>query len=169
MWPRPTLSSHWPPPYAPIPFRSQNSYVAKSRSIGPKREGFTLTVRGGRERLDVLDGVDDRVPGDAVGVRLEERACLRRERGSSIQASGKRLDHAPVEVGVRRVVDDRAAVLALEVDRVDAAERLELGEDRVGPVRAGVELEAEPGGSGRGTRGREQSSEDRRARPRRRT
>ena len=57
----------------------------------------------------------------------------------------ERLDHAAIELRVGRVVDDRAGVLALEVDRVDAAELPELGEDLVGPVRSSVELEAQRG------------------------
>ena len=64
-------------------------------------------------------------------------------RGSSIQASGKRLDDAPVELRVRRLVDDGALVLALEIDRVDRPGRGQLGDELVRPVAGRVELEAE--------------------------
>ena len=46
--------------------------------------------------------------------------------GSSIQASGNALDDARVERGVGGLVDERALVEALEVDRVDRAGRDEL-------------------------------------------
>ena len=146
MCPRPTESSHWPPPYAPIPCASQYSYAAKRRSIDPNRDGLTLTVRGG-QRSASMSSTEwiERVPRDAVGVRLEQRLRLGGERGILDPRVGERLEHPPVEVGIGRVVDHGAGVLALEVDRVDAAQRLELGEDLVGPVRAGVELEAQVG------------------------
>src|SRR5581483_9839753 len=51
----------------------------------------------------------------------------------------------PVEGRVGRVVDDRAAVVALQVDRVDAAELAQLGDQLRGPERRRVELEAEAG------------------------
>ncbi len=97
------------------------------------------------EPLDVGDGMDRRVPGDTVGVRLEERQRLRGERRVLDPRLGKRLQHTLVEAGVGRIVDDRARVLSFEVDRVDAAELLQLADDRVGPVGPGVELEAERG------------------------
>ena len=143
---RPVDSSHWPPPYAPIPFSSQYSYVAKSRSIVPKREGFTLTVRGGQRsaRMSSTEWmIASQVTLSAVG--LEHRLGLGRERRVLEPRVRERLDHATVEVVVGWVVDDRAAVLALEVDRVDALELLELGEDVVRPVGAGIELEAKAG------------------------
>ncbi len=80
------------------------------------------------------------VTRSACGSRSDPR--LRRERGVLDPGVGEVLDHPSVELRVGRVVHDGAAVLALEVDRVDAAELLQLREDRVRPVRTGVELEA---------------------------
>ncbi len=48
--------------------------------------------------------------------------------GSSIQASREGLNDAPVELRVGRVVDDRAFVLALQVDRIDRVQRDERGD-----------------------------------------
>ena len=146
MCPRPTASSHWPPPYAPIPWASQCSYAANSRSIEPNLDGLTLTVRGG-QRSASMSATEwiDRVPGDAIGVRLEQRLRLGGECGILDPGVGEGLDHPPVEVGVGWVVDHGAGVLPLEVDRVDACERLELVEDLVRPVRPGVELEPQAG------------------------
>ena len=56
---------------------------------------------------------------------------------------GERLDDAAVERRVGRVVDDRALVLALEIDRVDRAQRDELRDQLLVPGRRGVELEAQ--------------------------
>ena len=113
-----------------------------------RAEAGRLDVDGARrpaERLDVRDGVDRGVPGDAVGMRLEEGKRLVGERGVLDPGVGEGLEHAAVQGRVGRVVDDRARVLPLEVDRVDAAELPQLVEDRVRPVRAGVELEAQRG------------------------
>ena len=70
-------------------------------------------------------------------------------RVSSVQAGilepgvRERLRHAPVEVGVGRLVHDGALVEALEVDGVDRARRDQLGDQLVGPVADRVELEAQ--------------------------
>ncbi len=64
--------------------------------------------------------------------------------GSSIQASGKAVDDALVEHRVGRLVDDRARVEALEVDRVDRARRHQLGDQLLVPRARRVELEAQP-------------------------
>ena len=94
----------------------------RARSIDPNREGLTLTVRAAAERLDVGDGVDGGVPGDAVGVRLEDRQRLVGERRVLDPGVGEGIEHPPVQGRVGRVVDHGARVLALEIDRVDAAE-----------------------------------------------
>ena len=57
---------------------------------------------------------------------------------------GEGLDDAAVERRVGGVVDDRALVLALEVDRVDGAERDEARDQLLVPGRRRVELEAQP-------------------------
>jgi hypothetical protein len=55
----------------------------------------------------------------------------------------KRLDHAAVEDGVGGLIDDRAHVQALEVDRVDRAGGHQAGDDLGRPLGGRVELEAQ--------------------------
>ena len=135
-----------------------------------------LHVHGARrpgQRFDVLDGVDDRVPGHAVAVGLEHGQRLVCERGILEPGARKTFGHAPVEHGVGRRVDDRAFVLAFEVDGIDRAGLGELGDQLLGPARVRVELEAEGRIEGqprveplRGRRVAEPSRDDERHRPR---
>ena len=107
-----------------------------------------LDVDGARrpaERLDVRDGVDGGIPGDPVGVRLEDGQRLVGERGVLDPGIGEGIEHAAVQGRVGRVVDHGSRVLLLEIDRSYAAELPQLLEERVRPVRAGVELEAQRG------------------------
>ena len=55
------------------------------------------------------------------------------------------VDDAAVERRIRRGVDDRAVVLALEVDRVDGAGRGELGDQLLRPVGVASSLKRSPG------------------------
>ena len=97
------------------------------------------------EGLDVGDRVDHCVPGDPVVVRLEHGLGLRRERRILEPRVGKPVDDPAVERGVGHGVDARAAVLALEVDRVDRPRGGELRDQLLRPVGRRVELEAQPG------------------------
>src|SRR4051794_1669132 len=78
--------------------------------------------RAERQRLDVAPLVDRRVPGDPVTVRLERAHRLRRQRGVLDPRFGERRGNARVELRVRWPAE-RAAVDALEVNRLDVAER----------------------------------------------
>ena len=86
-----------------------------------------------------------RVPGEALAVRRQHRLGLGRERRVLDPGVGERLDHAPVEHRVGRLVDDRARVVALEVDRVNGARRDQLGDQLLVPRARRVELEAQAG------------------------
>ena len=102
----------------------------------PKRDGLKLSVRGGNGQADdVGDGVDRRVPGDPVAVRLEDGIRLVVQRGILQPRLGKRERDARVEGRVRRLVDRRALVGALEVERVDRAGLDELVDQSVVPRR----------------------------------
>ena len=98
-----------------------------------------------RQPFDVVDGVDDRVPGDPVAVRLQDRIGLLGQRRVLDERLREALRHQAVEPRVGRLVDDRAAVLALQVDRLDRPELRELGYERVVPRAARVELELQAG------------------------
>ena len=63
--------------------------------------------------------------------------------GSSIQALGEGLDDRAVEARVGRLVDHRALVGALEVDRVDRAGGGDRRDQLVVPTAGGIELEAQ--------------------------
>ena len=135
MWPRPTPSSNWPPPYMPMPRSLAELVGANSAPQRPDARGLDVDhLRRERQRLDVGDGVDGRVPRDAVAVRLEDRLGLRRELRVLDPRVGERLDDAPVEHRVGGLVDDRADVHALEVDAVDGAGLDELGDQLLVPV-----------------------------------
>ena len=76
---------------------------------------------------------------------LEHGQCLVRQRRVLEPGAGEP-GHDPLVQGrVGDGVDGRAVVLALEVDRVDGACRLELRDQLLRPVRGRVELEAQRG------------------------
>ena len=103
-------------------------------------------ARREREPLDVGDGVDRRVPGDAVAVRLERGVGLGDGQVGILEPRlGERLGDAAVEAGVGVDVDRRALVGALEVDRRDRAGRRRAARS-ARPSQSGVavELEAQP-------------------------
>ena len=80
-----------------------------------------IAFGGHSQRLDVGDRVDRRVPGDAVGERLEQRPGLVVDVGVLELGVGEGLGDLPVELGVGLDVDRGAAVVALEVEDVDGA------------------------------------------------
>src|SRR5579875_471401 len=97
------------------------------------------------QRLDVGDRVDRRVPGEALAVGGERGVGLGGERGILDPGVREGFGDAPVEQRVGWLVDDRARVVALEVDGVDGARRDELGDEPLVPRARGVELEAQRG------------------------
>ena len=103
-------------------------------------------ARREREALDVRDGVDRRVPGDAVAVGLEHGVGFGVGQVRVLEPRVReRLGDAPVERRVRVDVDGRALVGALEVDRRDRSGGRQPVDQRLVPVRGAVELEAQPG------------------------
>ena len=112
----------------------------------PKRDGLKLSVRGGKGRptMSATEWIG-RVPGDPVAVRLEDGIRLLVQRGILEPRVRKRERDARVEGRVRRLVDRRALVGALEVDRVDRACLDELVDQSVVPRPCRVELEAQVG------------------------
>ena len=110
----------------------------------PNRDGFTFTIRGGY-------GSASMSAIEWIGASQVKRSLCGSSTGrvSSVSAGilepcvRERLDHAPVEIRVGRLVDDRALVEALEVDRVDGAGLDQLGDQLVGPLAGRVELEAQ--------------------------
>src|SRR5262245_63284428 len=66
-----------------------------------------------RQRLDVLDRVDDGVPGHSVAVRLEHGDRLLGEAWILEPRAGQALGDAAVEVRVGRRVDTGSPLLAL--------------------------------------------------------
>ena len=76
-------------------------------------------------------------------MRLEDRDRLLGQGGVLEPRVRQPLRDPAVQHRVGRRVDDGAAVVALEVDRVDGPGRRELRDELVGPLRIGVELEAE--------------------------
>ena len=83
------------------------------------------------------------VTRSACGSRIGPR--LVGQRGILEPRVGKPVDDPPVERRVRRVVDDGAGVLALEVDRVDAAQLDELARSSSSPVGRASSLNCRPG------------------------
>src|SRR5260221_14754249 len=83
------------------------------------------------------------IPGDSLVRRLEDGERLWCEGRVLQPGMSEALDDAAVELGVGRRIDDRAAVVTLEVDRVDTAEPDELCDELVGPACRRVQLEAE--------------------------
>ena len=98
-----------------------------------------------RQRLDVRPGVDRRVEGEAVAVRLEYRIGLGRQRGILDPRLREQLCDTCVELRVGGVVDDRPLVVPLQVDDVDAIELGEPSRELLRPFKGRVELEPEPG------------------------
>src|SRR5439155_11785974 len=101
--------------------------------------------RGPGKLLDVLDRVDDRVPGDPIAVRLQHRLGLGGEGRILEPGVCEAFRNELVEGRVRRRVDDGAPVLAFQVDRVDRPGRGKLGHEVRRRGRARVELEAKRG------------------------
>ncbi len=110
-----------------------------------------------------------RVPGDPVAVGAQDRLGLGVERRILDPGVREAGGDARVEIRVRRLVDDRAVVEALEIDRVDRAGRDERGDQLVAPVARRVELEAERRDSSRAGGSRARPSPARRAAARRRS
>ena len=94
---------------------------------------------------DVGDGVDRRVPRDPIAVRLEDGIRLVVQRGILQPRVRKRERDARVEGRIRRLVDRRSLVGALEVERVDRAGLDELVDQSVVPRPCRVELHAQVG------------------------
>ena len=111
--------------------------VAAAPRTLPKRDGFTFTIRGG-------NGSASMSAIEWIGASQVKRSLCGSSTGRGLVGEarvlepgvGERLRHAPVEVGVGRLVHDRALVEALEVDRVDRAGLDQLGDQLVGPVAA---------------------------------
>ena len=114
--------------------RAQRPQARRLDVDHPRREG---------QGLDVGDAVDGRVPGDAVAVGEEDRVGLLGQLRVLDPGVGEGLDDAAVEDGVGGLVDDRADVEALEVDRVDRAGGHEPGDELGRPLGGRVELEAQ--------------------------
>jgi hypothetical protein len=74
-------------------------------------------------------------------VRLENRARLIRERRILDPGLREALRDEPIQPRIGWLVDNGSFVLALEVDRFDAAELGQLGDELVRPAAPGVELE----------------------------
>ena len=96
-------------------------------------------------RLDVGDRVDRRVPGDAVGDRVEDRPGLVVHVRVLEPGVREGFDQLAVELGIGVDVDRGALVLPLQVERVDSARLDELPDQLVAPVVGGIELEAKGG------------------------
>ena len=101
-------------------------------------------ARREREALDVHDRMDRCVPRDPVPVRLQHGPRLVRQ-GRVLEPRLREGDRdAAVEQRVGVLVDRRAFVRALEVDRVDGLGRDELRDELFVPAARRVELEADP-------------------------
>ena len=109
----------------------------------PNRDGLEFSICGAeRERVDVGDGVDRRVPGDPVAVRLEDLGLLAgRDVGILDQRVRQRLDDEPVQARRRGPLVRAPGVRLLEVDHVHRIEGRELGDELLRPARLRVELE----------------------------
>ena len=110
----------------------------------PRRLRVEATRREG-QRLDVFDGVDREIPGDAIAVRREHRIGLRRQPGILDPGVGKALGGEPVEVRPGCGVDPVPLVEALQIDGIDGAGRCESVDELGRPFVARVELEAQRG------------------------
>ena len=120
--------------------------------------------------LDVLHGMDGRIPRHARRVLLQDRPRLVGHL-RVLDPGGGRPRPPAVQLGIGRLVDAGALVLALEVDGVDDAEARELLDQRLGPVARRVELEAQGSdrpdaiaAAARSTEGRRSASTRRRSR-----
>src|SRR5207247_6402175 len=140
-----------PRPELPLPAAVRADLVLGAVVVGVEEpangaEARRLDVDRARRpgaALDIRDGVDRRVPRDASGMRLEDRARLFGHPRVLDPGVRERVEHPPVERRVRRLVGGRALVLTLEVDRVDRAGGREVGDELGGPVARRAELEAE--------------------------
>ena len=99
-------------------------------------------LRAPRALLDVGDRVDRGVPGHAIAGGLEDRPRLIGHVGVLEPGVREPLHHHPVELRVRVHVHGRAAVEALQVERVHGARGAQLVHQLLGPGVRGVELEA---------------------------
>ena len=122
----------------------------------PRREG---------QADDVGDGVDRRIPGDPLAVRLEDGIRLVVQRGILQPRLRKGERDARVEGRIRRLVDRRSLVGALEVERVDRAGLDELVDQSVVPrrlsgraSRAGRDRDRARRGAARSSQGRRTAS-----------
>ena len=93
------------------------------------------------ERQHVLDRVDRRVEAQAVGGGFEDRPRLVGEGRILDHRVREALDDVAVQPRVGRLVDDRAAVIALEVGDADPTGGRELVDQRARPRAHRVDLE----------------------------
>ena len=112
----------------------------------PNRDGLKLSVRGGKGRPTMSAtewiGASQVI---RVAVRLEDGIRLLVQRGILHPRVRKRERDARVEGRIRRLVDRRSLVGALEVERVDRAGLDELVDQSVVPRPCRVELHAQVG------------------------
>ena len=111
----------------------------------PKRDGLMFSQRGASGRPSrSRERVDRRVEAEAIlsaGERLAQAVLEPRVLDHDV---GKLLDDRAIELGVRREVDDRAAVVRLQIDDADAVELAQALQQLAIPVLLRVELELEP-------------------------
>ena len=123
--------------------------VVDGEQVLQRPEAGGLAVDGlGRkgEGLDVGHGVQGRVPGDAVAVGPQHVVGLGHRQVRILEPGlGEGGGAALVQPRVRHDVDWRPPVEALEVEDVDAVERLQLVDEGVGPVVLGIDLEPQGG------------------------
>ena len=149
MWWRPTPELATGRRRRPTRPRARPSRRARTaRCSGPTRDGLMLIVFGAARGAP-------RCRRSCGSGRPRSRGRRRAPRGSaasrpvtsgsSIQASGNASSHHPVELRVGDHVHRRAAVEALEVERVHRARGRQLVHQLLGPGVGGVELEAGAG------------------------
>jgi hypothetical protein len=142
----PTTGAELPLPAAVRPDAVLLAVVVGGEETLDRAEPRRLHVHGaGRpgQGVDVLDGVDHGIPGHPIAVGLKHGRRLVGQRGVLDPGVGQRLRDSAIQVGVGGVVDDRADVVALEVDGVHGARAHELRDELVRPLGSGVELEPE--------------------------
>ena len=105
IWPRPTPSSNWPPPYAPMPRSLAEVVGLEQRRTAPKRDGLRLTVRGSTGSASGCPATEwigaSQVIRSSYGA--QRLARLRDvEVGVLEPGVGERLGDAPVELRVGR-------------------------------------------------------------------
>ena len=104
-----------------------------------------LIVRGGNGSSSMSSTewmIASQVIRSRCGSRIASR--LLGQRGVLDEGVREALGDQAIEARIGRLVDDRAAVLALQVDRLDAAELRELSHQSLVPRAPRVELELEP-------------------------